>query len=575
MKNIKILFVSMLAIFIVSCDKLLEETPYNKVTAGNFYTTKEGVFSGVNGLYASLRNLYGNPEYWIYVCEGPSDIWTSTYGPEQFRFWTIDATSNEVKQLWDNCFIAINQCNSVIEALELNELPGLTDALRNRYLGEARFIRAHYFYHLVQQFGDIPMPLKPTNKVETDVKKASSNEVWEQILKDLKFSVENLPDQYNASDYGRITKFAAQHHLARVLLTVKRDQSDLQQALQYAESVIKSTHKLVPSHTQLWDINNKKNAEVLFSVLYTRNEELNGSGNAMFKYFTSDYSSQCPGIVRAPVYGHPWTRLRSTQYALDLFDESKDNRYNECFRNEWYINTPEYKGAVFNPYTKQAEQKVWQNGELIMVTSKERLTKEQVLEKWPVNVYLPEYMRLEIDPEKDVQSAENPNAPWPSNTRFMFYNFYSYLIKHQDPTRIATGSNGQRDVFVFRLADTYLLAGEIAYLLGEKEKAMNYINVVRERAAIPGKEREMHVSISDISIDFILEERARELMGEMHRWYDLKRTGKLEEYMNDPKRNPDLAGKFKDYHVLRPIPRDQLLNVTNPNEFTQNPGYGN
>ncbi len=575
MKNIKILLISLLAVFIASCDKMLEETPYNKVTVGNFYTTKEGVLSGVNGLYASLRDFYGNPEFWIYVCEGPSDLWTSPYGPEQFRFWTIDATNNEILQLWNNSFIAINQCNSVIEALEENPLPGLTDELRNRSLGESKFIRAHYFYHLVQQFGDIPMPLKPTNTVETDIKKVSSDKVWEQIIEDLKYSIENLPNEYSASEYGHVTKYAAEHNLARVLLTIKRDQTDLQQALLYAEDVIESGHELMPSHTMLWDINNQKNSEVLFAVLYTKNEELNGKGNAMYKYFTSDYSSQCPGIVRAPIYGHPWTRLRSTQYALDLFDSSKDNRYKECFRNEWYINTPEYKETVFNPYTKQPEQKVWEDGELVMVTSKERLTKEQVLDKWPVNVYLPEYMRQEIDPEKDVQSVENPNAPWPSNTRFMFYNFYSYLIKHQDPTRMATGSNGQRDVFVFRLADTYLMAGELAHLLGDNEKAAKYINVVRKRAAVSGKEDEMKVSAADISIDFILDERARELMGEMHRWYDLKRTGKLEEYLNDVNKNPELAGKFKDYQVLRPIPRDQLLNVTNPDEFTQNPGYGN
>ena len=101
------------------------------------------------------------------------------------------------------------------------------------------------------------------------------------------------------------------------------------------------------------------------------------------------------------------------------------------------------------------------------------------------------------------------------------------------------------------------------------------MNEIRHRAAIPGYEADMEVKPSEITIDFILDERARELMGEMHRWYDLKRTGKLVERMNDPNISPATAGKFKDYHVLRPIPRDQLTNVSNPTEFTQNPGYGN
>ena len=112
-------------------------------------------------------------------------------------------------------------------------------------------------------------------------------------------------------------------------------------------------------------------------------------------------------------------------------------------------------------------------------------------------------------------------------------------------------------------------------MLGDNEKAAEYINVVRRRAAVPGHEAEMEIKSSDVTIDFILDERARELMGEMHRWYDLKRTDKLMERMNDPEISPMTAGKFKDYHVLRPIPRDQLTNVSNPEEFTQNPGYGN
>ena len=164
----------------------------------------------------------------------------------------------------------------------------------------------------------------------------------------------------------------------------------------------------------------------------------------------------------------------------------------------------------------------------------------------------------------------------PSNTRFTSYKMYAYLVKHLDPLRPEVNwTAGSRNVFVYRLADTYLLAAEAAFLSGNAQKAAEYINVVRRRAAVPGHEAEMEIKSSDVTIDFILDERARELMGEMHRWYDLKRTDKLMERMNDPEISPMTAGKFKDYHVLRPIPRDQLTNVSNPEEFTQNPGYGN
>ena len=153
---------------------------------------------------------------------------------------------------------------------------------------------------------------------------------------------------------------------------------------------------------------------------------------------------------------------------------------------------------------------------------------------------------------------------------------YATLIKNQDPNRPSVNElNGSRDVFVFRLADTYLLAAEACHLLNDNLKAAEYINKVRERAAKPGMADAMKVTSSDVNIDFILNERARELGGEGHRWYDLKRTGELFKRMNNPYMNPATTGLFKEYHSLRPIPRNQLTRITNPADFAQNPGYGN
>ncbi|MFO7822943.1 MAG: RagB/SusD family nutrient uptake outer membrane protein, partial [Cyclobacterium sp.] len=69
----------------------------------------------------------------------------------------------------------------------------------------------------------------------------------------------------------------------------------------------------------------------------------------------------------------------------------------------------------------------------------------------------------------------------------------------------------------------------------------------------------------------ILEERARELIGEKHRWYDLKRTGTLLERVRQ--HNLDAAPNIQDMHLVRPIPQTQIDRVGNPGEFSQNPGY--
>jgi starch-binding outer membrane protein, SusD/RagB family len=94
--------------------------------------------------------------------------------------------------------------------------------------------------------------------------------------------------------------------------------------------------------------------------------------------------------------------------------------------------------------------------------------------------------------------------------------------------------------------------------------------VIRTRAAKAGKAAEMQVKPEQVTLDFILDERAREFAGEQMRWFDLKRTGKLLERVKAY--NPDATG-IQPYHLVRPIPRAQLDAVSNRDVFTQNPGY--
>ena len=170
------------------------------------------------------------------------------------------------------------------------------------------------------------MSLKPTNSVETAVYKTKADEVWTQIISDLEYAMQNLPESYSVSEYGRVTKHAAMHHLSRVLLTVKRDNRDIENALQYAETVINSgQYSLVQSHAELWDMNNKHNSEVIFPVLYTQNAELNGKGNTAHMFFCSAYSEEHPAVLRVIEYGRPWSRERSTDLLLICLMERSIN----------------------------------------------------------------------------------------------------------------------------------------------------------------------------------------------------------------------------------------------------------
>ena len=159
------------------------------------------------------------------------------------------------------------------------------------------------------------------------------------------------------------------------------------------------------------------------------------------------------------------------------------------------------------------------------------------------------------------------NADGVLQTRSQFIQ----MSKHMDPTRLTANQEwSSRDAFVIRIAEMYLIAAE-ALMTTNPTEALKYMNDLRKKRAIPGKEADMEVAAKDLNIDFILEERGRELAGEMIRWFDLKRTGKLVSYVQ--KYNMDAKANIKETHVLRPIPQVELDAITNKEDFKQNPGY--
>ena len=130
-----------------------------------------------------------------------------------------------------------------------------------------------------------------------------------------------------------------------------------------------------------------------------------------------------------------------------------------------------------------------------------------------------------------------------------------------------------RDIFLARLAETYLIAAEAYLQAGEMGTAVDRINVVRRRAARDESQEEA-MEVSSIDLDFILDERARELVGEYHRWLDLARTGTLVERTSEYNymvEESDFIGPDGNPKLLRPIPSDAI--ALNEAPIEQNPGY--
>jgi hypothetical protein len=146
------------------------------------------------------------------------------------------------------------------------------------------------------------------------------------------------------------------------------------------------------------------------------------------------------------------------------------------------------------------------------------------------------------------------------------------MTKYLDPNRLTVNENSHRPIIVMRLAETYLVAAEAAFQLGQLDVAAGYINTIRTRAAVAGKQAQMQIAGSAINIDFILDERTRELCCEQLRWFDLVRTGKLIERV---RKYDDFEAKknIQDFDILRPIPLSQINAVISGTPYPQNPGW--
>jgi hypothetical protein len=163
----------------------------------------------------------------------------------------------------------------------------------------------------------------------------------------------------------------------------------------------------------------------------------------------------------------------------------------------------------------------------------------------------------------------------------MALNVYPSLRKYECAKRAFYNDVSGRPFQVSRFSETYLLAAEAALQAGHPADAVPLINTVRERAAYrPGlspavvatRVANMAITITDITLDFILDERTRELCGESMRWPDLAVRKKLVDRVK--MFNPDGAANIKDFHVLKPIPQSRLDAISDPDKNKyQNPGF--
>lgn len=280
----KIFFLSIISIAILSsCKKELNQVPISTAATETFYTSSFDFIQGVNAVYNDLRpypdrvlNLSETRSDNLYaVSEGGVRDWDPINS-----FHRTLASNPYISEAWRTNFNGIYRANVLLEQLQTKGNVITDETLRRRLEGEARFLRAFYYFDLVRYFGKVPLIDKPLLANEVlNIARSPVSDVYDLIISDLTFAGQNLSESYAGADLGRATKYAAKGLLALVHMTRSGPTYDIEgpglglnewnQALTLLNEVIASgRYDFLPGYSNIFSYTNENNKEVIFDVQY-------------------------------------------------------------------------------------------------------------------------------------------------------------------------------------------------------------------------------------------------------------------------------------------------------------------
>ncbi len=522
-----ILSVLVITLFLQAChDEFLEETPRTFLSPANSYKTDAGLAAGAVGLYDEMSFGYANHLRRIYGMQhwGVDESMEGHSGYDQYDSYNdqLNSEFDALEVMWDHYYRLVNNAATVVDRAKLHDWENID--LGNRVKAEALFFMAYANFMLVTTWGPVPLIKEEIKEVRLNFKRDPVEDIYASIVQSL-IEAEDLID-YSEPEPGRITKGTIQHFLSYVYLNLK----EWDNALLYANKVIEDgPYELMTERfgqhladtgnvfTDLFKINNYDRADGNNESIWTlQNEDeithpftIPGQNDLGGHNYTRDHWLtpywRIAGMQVSKEYGgRGWNRAMATDYFLNLF-EPEDIRGQELsLRRTWL-----YNATILPPGVNYGDTLVYNGSNLA-------------------------YNR-------------------PHVTKFDYY-------EEDDPE----GRRCDKDVYMFRLAETYLMKAEALFRNNQPGPAADAINVVRARAGAS------MVTGGDINIDFILDERSRELFAEAPRRIDLIRTGKLIERAR--LHNPNASPNIKDHHVLMPIPQ-HAIDRNSGYKLEQNDGY--
>lgn len=550
-----------------SCSKsFLDEDPLSIYTPENSLQTSTQYQQATNNLYNGVRNIYmGNINL---------DTYFGMYYATDFAYNATDydpaAKLNAYKAtmvpsyfipqgIWTAYYKIITNANLIIS--QLNKSTQLSDADKKSFLGQALFFRAYSYNVLGNLFGGVPIELNELSGPRYDYVRASRDAVYQQCKKDLQQAISLLSDINQVPD-GTVNKQIAKHILTEVLISLK----DYDGAITSASEVI--------NFPGLSLVNGRfgKRANLpgdAYRDLFEYNNQNYSTGNheGLLVLQTTLNNSASVGDQTA------WAVVPSLT-GVRIVESTTKTKMSILF-NAKFVDSVSSNGIGWIRPTSHFFYEIWTPGDIR--NSSYNIVRDIRISGVPATS--PDYGKWYVkDGYKDKVQ--------PADFRDTIRNFYP-VIRKTSPSAgdfvSAAGPailtnvtnpfgglllNGASRLFMqkymVRLAETYLLRAEAYLGKNDKQKATDDINVLRNRA------QTTPASVTEMNMDYILDERLRELYMEEFRAVTLTRLGLL--YDRDKRYNPKSGLTIEAYHNLWPIPATEITQNTGA-VLEQNKGY--
>ncbi|MDR2139660.1 MAG: RagB/SusD family nutrient uptake outer membrane protein [Tannerella sp.] len=481
----------------VSCsDRWLEPRPLSVFTPENVYADKAGFEAALISLRKGLKvETHGSINYicaeWSY-----SDMAFAFTQPNYAEELTPNVSMYyPYLTMFNTAYVNISRANTIISRIDGIDWEQESD--RNAVLAEAYFFRSYWYYRLVNAYGDVPFEGKEVSGARLDYYSCSRWTILSEIQSDMEFAVQWLRETVMP---GEVSRGAGNHLLAKICLAG----TDFDGAIRAADAVINGPYELMktrfgedgdnPAYNHIWDLHRVKNKnlpenrETILAVVDRYSDPV-GAKDAVGTYSMRLYNPSIWNNSVRDSEGKPG--MVASGEAFNMYGRGNNN------------------AKPFPYYTYD----IWNYGGYTCRTTPDLRRADA---NW-VDVDEFTYTNpASVDYGKTVNPAWFAN---PTDTVYCYnaIQLYKFYVPHEnDPGTQVMGGNG--DWYIYRLAETYLIRAEAYYWKNDIARATQDVNAVRARAQAPP------VAESDMNIQFIFDERARELYGETPRHNELVRV---------------------------------------------------